>query len=85
MTCGSCVNRITRALKRLDGVERVRVDLGRELVTVHRNPSIASDAVLAAAIAVAGYVADLDASVRVPDTELRGPLARLFRGRRGDR
>ena len=44
MTCGSCVNRITRALKRLDGVDRVRVDLGRETVTVRRQLATMSNA-----------------------------------------
>jgi Cu+-exporting ATPase len=78
MTCGSCVNRITRALKHLDGVDRVRVDLGRELVTVRRDPTVADDAALAAAVAEAGYEAHVDAVVDVPESDLRSPLARLF-------
>jgi Cu+-exporting ATPase len=78
MTCGSCVNRITRALKRLDGVDRVRVDLGRELVTVRHDPTIAGDAVLERAVAEAGYQADLGAVVNASEADLRSPLARLF-------
>ena len=78
MTCGSCVSRITRALRRLDGVDRVRVDLGNEAVTVRRNPILATNTTLAAAIVDAGYVPDVDAAVGAGDADLRGPLARLF-------
>ena len=78
MVCGSCVSRITRSLRHLDGVDRVRVDLGREAVTVRRNRSAAPDAALAAAVAEAGYHADLDAAVEALDADLRSPLARLF-------
>jgi copper chaperone CopZ len=53
MTCSSCVSRITRALRRLDGVEQVRIDLRAGTGTV-------------AAIAAAGYGADLDAAVSIP-------------------
>jgi P-type Cu+ transporter len=78
MTCGSCVNRITRALRRLDGVDRVRVDLGNELVTVRRDPARANDAALAAAIAAAGYTAHPEAATQVADADARGFLSRLF-------
>jgi copper chaperone len=78
MTCGSCVNRITRALKRLDGVDRVRVDLVRELVTVRHDPTISGDAALALAVEEAGYEAHFDAVVGASEDDLRGPLARLF-------
>lgn len=78
MTCGSCVSRITRAVRRLEGIERVRVDLGDGAVTVRRNPTVATDAALATAIADAGYAADLDAAVDGADADLRGLLARLF-------
>ena len=53
MTCGSCVNRITRAIRRLDGVRRVSVDLRAETVTVRRESALVSNAALAADIAVA--------------------------------
>ncbi len=66
MVCGSCVNQITRALKRLGGVSAVRVDLGRELVTVRRRPDLTSDAEISAALSTAGYEADLDAAVHLP-------------------
>lgn len=79
MTCASCVNRITRVLRRLDGVTAVKVDLRRETATVTREPSRASDAALAVAIAGAGYQADLDGVSVVAADELRGILARWFR------
>jgi len=78
MTCGSCVNRITRAIRKLDGVTRVDVDLRRETATVRREPALVSNAVLAAAVAEAGYGADLDAAVAMPASDGRSLLDRLF-------
>lgn len=78
MVCGSCVARITRAVKRLDGVSAVRVDLRREVVTVRRESARVSDADLAAAVAAAGYEADLSGAVAVDVEETRGLLDRLF-------
>jgi Cu+-exporting ATPase len=66
MTCGACVNRITRALRKLDGVTKVSIDLRRETTTVRREPALVSNAALAAAVAAAGYAADLEAAVRLP-------------------
>lgn len=77
MTCGSCVNRITRALKKVDGVTRVRVDLGRETATVTRQPRV-TDAALAGAISKAGYEADFSSAVAVDESLSRGLLARLL-------
>jgi Cu+-exporting ATPase len=82
MTCGSCVNRITRTLRKVDGVARVKVDLRGETATVGRDPGLVSNAALAAAIADAGYEADLDVSVSVPTAEPRGLLKRLLGGSR---
>ena len=78
MTCGSCVSRITRALRQVAGVDRVRVDLGEETATVRRDASTATNEALATAITAAGYAANLDAAVGAPEAELRGRLARLF-------
>ena len=70
MTCGSCVNRITRAVRKLDGVTKVRVDLRRETATVRREPAMVSNAALAAAVADAGYEADVEAAeVIAPGTD----------------
>ena len=79
MTCTACVNRITRALRRLDGVDRVRVDLGRELVILRHDAAVADDATLERAVAGAGYRAHLDAVANASEADLRSPLARLVR------
>jgi Copper chaperone len=78
MTCTSCVNRITRSLRKMDGVSSVRVDLRHETATIVRDPGRVSDASLAAAVAGAGYEADLAASVIVAAAGSRGFLERLL-------
>jgi len=78
MTCSSCVSRISRALRRLDGVTTVDVDLRREIATVRREPALVSNAALATAVQAADYEADLDASTIVPTVESRSLLDRLF-------
>lgn len=79
MTCSSCVNRITRALRRIEGVEHVKVDLREETGTVRRDPLIASDDALAAAITAAGYEANLEASTVIPPVvDQPGLLGRLL-------
>ncbi len=82
MTCVSCVGRITRALRKVEGVSKVRIDLGAETATVTRARSVASDRALADAIAAAGYTADLSAAATLPAGEPRGLLSRLFGGTR---
>jgi P-type Cu+ transporter len=78
MTCASCVNRITRSLRKVDGVSSVKVDLRHETATVGRDRGLVSDAVLAAAVSGAGYAADLDAAVVLPTAAPRGLLGRLL-------
>jgi len=78
MTCVSCANRIERAVRRIEGVRRVRVDLRRETATVSREPASVSDAALMAAVAGAGYRADLAAAVTIPADEAPSWLDRLF-------
>ena len=79
MTCGSCVNRITRAVGRIDGVARVRVDLGTETATVRREPALVSNAALAAAVAGAGYEANLASAETVPSGDGGSLVDRLLR------
>jgi copper chaperone CopZ len=78
MTCGACVVHITRAVKPLAGVDRVKVDLGNELVTVRRDPELVSDDMIAAAIVEAGYQPALAAAQVVTGSDGRGFLERWF-------
>lgn len=78
MVCASCVGHIMRAVRKLEGVDKVNVDLRRELVTVTRHPALISDASIAAAIASAGYEPDLaSATVLLAADGRQGILARL--------
>jgi Cu+-exporting ATPase len=78
MTCGSCVNRITRVVQKLDGVIRVDVDLRKETATVRREPALVSNEELAAAVAEAGYEADLASAVVIPGSGQRSLIDRLL-------
>lgn len=77
MTCSSCVNRITRALRKLDGVEQVKVDLRQEAATVGRDPGIVSDEALGKAVAAAGYEANVAAAVVIPTIDRPGRISRI--------
>ena len=77
MTCASCVNRITRFLGKVEGVEEANVNLASESATVRFDPARVDVAGLVAAVDAAGYVARVE-QVSSADHELeRG------RGRRG--
>lgn len=78
MTCASCVNRIMRTVSRVPGVAKVSVDLRHETATVRREPLRAPDAALAAAVAAAGYEADLAAAEVLPPGSDRGLLDRIL-------
>jgi Cu+-exporting ATPase len=60
MTCASCVNRITRFLQKVDGVDGAEVNLATETATVRFDPSRIAAVDLAAAVDAAGYVARID-------------------------
>jgi Cu+-exporting ATPase len=79
MTCSSCVNRISRAVRRLAGVTKISIDLRTETATVRREPALVSNAALAAAIADAGYTADLASAIVVPHDERPGLLGSILR------
>jgi P-type Cu+ transporter len=57
MTCASCVGRVEKALRKLDGVVDARVNLATETATVEFDPRRVGLAEFAAAAAKAGYVA----------------------------
>jgi copper chaperone CopZ len=78
MTCGSCVNRITRTVKNVPGVESVRVSLRDETMTVRRDPALVSNAALVRAVESAGYHADPDRAEPATAEVSRGVLARLL-------
>ena len=60
MTCASCVNRITRFLRKVDGVEEANVNLATESATVRYDGARVDVAGLVAAVEAAGYVARVD-------------------------
>ena len=60
MTCASCVANVERALKEVDGVESVSVNLATEKALVEADPRQATASVLAQALEDAGYAAETD-------------------------
>ena len=60
MTCAACVNRITRFLQNVDGVEDANVNLASESATVRFDPGRVALPSLAAAVEAAGYEARLE-------------------------
>jgi len=60
MTCASCVNRITRYLGKVEGVEEANVNLAAESATIRFDPARVSVTDLADAVEAAGYVARLE-------------------------
>jgi P-type Cu+ transporter len=56
MTCASCVRRVEKALGKVPGVQAVSVNLATEKATVHADPSVSRDQ-LVAAVTKAGYEA----------------------------
>jgi Cu+-exporting ATPase len=77
MTCTSCVSRITRVLRKLDGVESVRVDLGSDSATVGFDPGRTTVAAMGEAVRKAGYEARVELASQVTPGPTHGPLARL--------
>ena len=60
MTCASCVSRITRAVRKLDGVETVKVNLGTDSAEVAFEPSRTSLSAIAEVVRRAGYEVQLE-------------------------
>lgn len=57
MTCASCVGRVEKALRRLDGVTTASVNLATETATVDYDPTAAGLDQITAAEDAAGYTA----------------------------
>ncbi len=68
MTCASCVNRITRFLRKVDGVEDANINLATESATVRFDGGRTDLTALAAAVEAAGYVARVDKVADDADT-----------------
>jgi Cu+-exporting ATPase len=79
MTCQSCVGRITRAVRRVDGVKAVKVRLGDETATVRYEPARVPVFAILAAISAAGYDARSERIERVVEKPHRSLLDRLMR------
>jgi Cu+-exporting ATPase len=77
MTCTSCASRITRAVRKLDGVEWVKVDLGSDACAVAFDPARSSLVVIAAAVHRAGYEAQIERAEPFTPAEPRSLRARL--------
>ena len=60
MTCASCVNRIERYVRKVDGVEEANVNLATEMATVRFDPARVDLARLRSAVEAAGYEARID-------------------------
>ncbi len=60
MVCVSCASRITRVLRRLDGVVAARVDFASDSATITFEPGRTDPARIAAAVAASGYEAEID-------------------------
>jgi len=58
MTCGGCVNSVTRALKSQSGVEDVKIDLASGMVAATYNEAMTTPLQLKNAIIEAGYSVD---------------------------
>ena len=55
MTCASCVRRVEKALKRVEGVDDASVNLATEKATVVFDPAVVEADSLSAAVEKAGY------------------------------
>jgi Cu+-exporting ATPase len=81
MTCTSCASRITRAVRKLDGVESFKVDLGSDSGDVAFDPARTSLVVIAAAVHQAGYEARIEHAEPFTPAKRRSLRARLGLGR----
>ena len=81
MTCASCASRIIRAVRKLDGVESVKVDLGSDSCAVAFNPVRTSLVAIAAAVRQAGYEVRIEHAQPYTPAEPSSLRARLGLGR----
>ena len=77
MTCTSCVSRITRTVRKLEGVEAVKVDLGSDSARVAFDPTRTSLPAIAEAVRRAGYEVQVERAEPSIPMARRGLLSRL--------
>jgi Cu+-exporting ATPase len=78
MTCAACVNRVSKSLQRVPGVERADVNLATHRATVVLDPAAATVDDLRAAVEKAGYSVPEDlAEEHDDDIEVRDRFRRL--------
>jgi len=83
MTCANCVRNVERALKKVDGVLSVNVNLATERATVEYVPSLAGLDALKQAVEDAGYgVIELEGEMRAEDVEAQAREEEIRRQRR---
>jgi len=83
MTCANCVRNVERALKKVDGVLSVNVNLATEKATVEYVPSLAGLNALKEAVEDAGYgVIELEGEMRAEDVEAQARQEEIRRQRR---
>lgn len=77
MTCTSCASRVARAVRKLEGVEAVRVSLGSDSAAVAFDPSRTSLVAIAEAVRHAGYEVQLKRAEPFIPIARRGFLSRF--------
>jgi Cu+-exporting ATPase len=77
MTCTSCASRITRAVRKLDGVQSVKVNLGSDSAEVAFDPSRTSLPAIAEVMRRVGYEALIGRAEPFIPSPRRGLLSRL--------
>jgi copper ion binding protein len=82
MTCTSCVAHITKAVRKIEGVETVKVDLGSESAILGFDSARTSLTAIGEAIREAGYEPRVEEAAPFIPRVRRGLLARL--GLRGE-
>ena len=83
MTCASCVNRIERYLRKVDGVVEANVNLATESASVRFDPARVDLGVLRSAVEAAGYEARVDRAELSSGTGV-GEVELVFRAAGGD-
>ncbi len=72
MTCASCVQRVEKALTKVEGVTSARVNLATEVATVSYDPSTLQLDELTEAVSAAGYSGTVRPQAGEPDAALSG-------------